>query len=332
MKRSEPDVMRAEKIIALEKTQLFSSLSGEDLSFLATRCRLVEMSDAMEVFAPRTPAVCLYIVISGSVIIRAEDDRALLAEYVAGDSFGEMEFFTGANWSALARCEGPCRLLAFPGHDLNLHSALKDRPKIAARIMRNFLLVISARIRNANTLVKENSPWVRELKRQVYADKLTALYNQAWLREQLDVPLREGFILLMMKPDNFKEINDTYGHEAGDASLVLIARALESICPPEASIIRYLGNEMAIALPEFKKDEALRFAKKLQKSLAAVDLSSVATGTSSEKLPRLRSSFGIAVYPEHGSSIAELIAACEELPLYARSKGGSLILFPEDKI
>lgn len=332
MKRSDLDVMRAEKMSALEKTQLFSSLSGEDVSFLASRCRLVEMSDAMEVFAPRTPAVCLYVVISGSVIVRAEDDRALLAEYVAGDSFGEMEFFTGSNWSAHARSEGPCRLLAFPGHDLNLHSALKDRPEIAARIMRNFLLVISARIRKANALVKENSPWVRELKRQVYGDKLTALYNQAWLREQLDIPLREGFVLLMMKPDNFKEINDTFGHEAGDSSLVLIARALEAACPPEARIVRYLGNEMAIALPDLKKDEAVHLAKDLQKALAAVDLSSIAIGHATENLPRLRSSFGIALYPKHGKSISELIAAGEELPLYARSKGGSLILFPEDRV
>ena len=170
------------------------------------------------------------------------------------------------------------------------------------------------------------------MKRQVYGDKLTALYNQAWLREQLDIALREGVGLLMLKPDNFKDINDRFGHEAGDNSLVLIARALEKTCPSNTRIVRYMGNEMAIVLEETDRSGLVSFAKKIQKILSQLDLTSaLGSDDATLKPPHLRSSFGLALYPEHGKTIHELIASSEDLPLYARAHGGSLILFPEDR-
>ena len=63
--------------------------------------------------------------------------------------------------------------------------ALSSQLETAARILHSFLLVIAGRTRKANAIIKENSPLVRELKRQVYGDKLTSLLNKAYLEENL---------------------------------------------------------------------------------------------------------------------------------------------------
>jgi diguanylate cyclase (GGDEF)-like protein len=195
---------------------------------------------------------------------------------------------------------------------------------------------VSGRTREANALVKENSPIVRELKRQVYGDKLTGLYNKAYLEENLGSLLSTPLALVMMKPDNFKDINDRFGHEAGDAALVLMAgelgRAVDASAAGERALgkpgiaVRYMGNELAAILPGRDRGSALEAARFIQDRLSSLDLSS-ATGDASS---RFSMSLGIALYPEHGADASALIAAAEGLPLVGRGRGGSLILFPED--
>ena len=311
----------------LSASALFSSFSSDELAYLAEKSEILELKDGQTVFEPGAPGDRLYIIASGSVLVYAPEANSVLAELVAGDSFGELELLTGAARNARSRVEGETKLLAFPAGGVALKDALAGRPAVAARILRSFLLVVSGRTREANALVKENSPIVRELKRQVYGDKLTGLYNKAYLEENLGSLLSSPIALVMMKPDNFKDINDRFGHEAGDAALVLMAGELNRIVGVNAGIaVRYMGNELAAILPGRDREGALEAARFIQDRLSSLDLSS-ATGDASS---RFSMSLGIALYPEHGVGAAALIAAAEGLPLVGRGRGGSLILFPED--
>jgi diguanylate cyclase (GGDEF) domain len=314
----------AEEILAV--SALFSTFSRDELAYVAEKSEFVELAEGQTLFEPGCPGDRLFLIASGSVLVYAPEGKSVLAELVAGDSFGELELLTGAARNAVARSGESTRLLAFPAGGASLKATLSDRPAVAARILRSFLLVVASRTRKANALVKENSPLVRELKRQVYGDKLTGLYNKAYLEENLGSMLSGELALVMMKPDNFKEINDRFGHEAGDATLVLMAAEFERELGKGGTAVRYMGNELAAILPGRDRAAALAAARSIQKRLAGLELSGV-TGDASV---RLSLSLGIVLCPEHGREAQALIKSVEGLPLVGRGRGGSLILFPED--
>jgi len=311
----------------LSGTPLFSSFSREELEALAGKSEMLDLEDGGMVFDAGDPGDRLYVVASGTVVIRSPDGGQVLAEYVAGDSFGELDFLTKAKRNARAVAEGAVRVLAFPAGGLGLSAALAERPGIAARILRSFLLVVAGRTRKANSLVRENSPLVRELKRQAYGDKLTGLLNKSWLEENLPSMLPGPLALIMLKPDNFKEINDTCGHEAGDSVLAALAGELSRAVGREATAVRYLGNELAVVLRGADRNKALELATALNARLSALDITKLTGGAG----PALSFSFGIALCPDHGKDAETLIKSAAGLPLVGRARGGSLILFPEDE-
>ncbi len=305
---------------------LFSALSPEELHWLAAQSEFLVCAEGQKIFEAGDPGDRLYLVASGMVDVLSSEDGSVLAQLVPGDSFGELELLTRTSRNARALSVGPSLLLAFPKGGQSLEEALAPRPEVAARILRSFLLVVSARTRKANALVKENSPWVRELRRQVYGDKLTGLLNKAYLDENLPRMLSEPTTLIMLKPDNFKEINDRFGHEIGDAALVLMAGELERETGKAGTALRYSGNELAVILPGKGRAGALHAAKAIQARLSALDLAPL-TGDPSL---RFGVSLGIALFPEHGTEAETLVKACVGLPLLGRSRGGKAILFPED--
>ncbi|MEI6876067.1 MAG: GGDEF domain-containing protein [Spirochaetota bacterium] len=311
---------------ALSGAALFSSFTPDELDTLAQKSETLSLDDGQAIYAVGDPGDRLFIVASGSVDILSPEDGSVLAQFVPGDSFGEMELLTRARRNASARAAGRTLLLAFPRGGESLDKALSSRPLVAARILRSFLLVVAGRTRKANALVKDNYAWVREAKRQVYADKPTGLLNKAYFDENLPKLLSAPLALVMLKPDNFKEINDRFGHEVGDAALVLMAGELESTVAPGGTAIRYMGNELAVLFSGMDRPKALAAAKSIQARLSALDLSPL----TKDKDLRFSISLGIALSPEHGTDAETLTKAAVGLPLVARARGGNLILFPED--
>jgi len=170
---------------------------------------------------------------------------------------------------------------------------------------------------------------VQEMRTQVYGDKLTGLYNKTFLEEQLPAYCGnpgEPVSLLAIKPDNFKYINDNFGHEAGDEALVVIGAALSKQVPDSALVVRFMGNEIACVFPKTNKQTALEIAQDIKKFMNSLDLSAITKG----KPFTLSVSIGIALFPDHAKTAEELIARAHELPLLGRERGGNKILFPED--
>ncbi|MCL1818364.1 MAG: GGDEF domain-containing protein, partial [Spirochaetaceae bacterium] len=199
-----------------------------------------------------------------------------------------------------------------------------------AQLLRLFIQTTSARIRKSNALLKENSPWVQEMRSQVYKDKLTGLYNKTFLEEELPSRLGDpgrAISLLMVKPDNFKDINDTYGHEAGDQAIVAMGEALCRHVPENVVVIRFMGNELSCLYPDTNREQAFRAAEGIKSLLNALDLSQITAQTPFS----ICVSIGIAVFPDHARQAEELIARAHELPLIGRARGSNIILFPEDK-
>ncbi len=317
----------SEALNALASSDLFASFSPDDLALLTSKSDMLVLKDKDRLFSAGDAADRLYAVVEGSIVMRNADDGSVMAAFIAGEVFGELKWFTRTLRNANAESDGPSRVLAFPASGAPFRESLADEPELAARVLRSFLLVLSSRTRVANSLIAENSPWIRELRRQVYGDKLTGLLNKIYLDEHLPSMLGDSPVaLIMMKPDNFKDINDRFGHEVGDAVLVLMAKTLEREVGKSGTVARYLGNELTVVLPGSDRAAALEEARRIQERLQALDLAPL-TGVAGLGLGV---SLGIALYPEHGTCADALVSACVSLPLVARGRGGKLVLFPED--
>ena len=320
----------------LKRAEIFSSLGDRELDLVAGFSEFSSISAGETIFTEGERGGVLYIVVSGDVQILkngtgsgSHSASTVIAELVAGDILGELEFFTASQFNATARTITDTTLLRIPGEGASFADALNEHPDVAAVMLYEFLRVFSSRLRKANVLVRDNSALVQELKRQVYGDKLTGLYNKTYLEETLPGLLKkrsEPVGLLLMKPDNFKMINDTFGHEAGDDTLVLMAGALNRFMADRGTVLRYMGNELGVMLPGCDRNAVHEEARSIMKMFNTLDISSA---TKSNDV-FLSMSIGAVVFPDHADIADDLILKAHELPLAGRALGGNVILFPED--
>ena len=179
----------------------------------------------------------------------AEGQSITLASFIAGDCFGELDFFSRTPRNATAAAEEDSVLLAFPRRTVSFDRLINTRPRVFAKVLHAFLTTVAQRIRATNRLITENAPWVKELRRQIHTDSQTGLYTKAYLEQEASAFLAEPTALIMLKPDNFKQLNDRYGHKAGDGAMVLLAAMLQPFLGARGFAVRYRGNEVAVVLP-----------------------------------------------------------------------------------
>lgn len=317
----------------LRKAEIFSTLDERGLDLIAGYSEFSQYKSGEEIFPEGGKSGVLYIIVSGSIRVMKrdlyDDGITVIAELVPGDIIGELEFFTESDFNAGCVASGDSEILQIPGNGGSFKAILESHPEVASVILYEFLKIISGRIRIANSMVRENSALIQELKRQVYGDKLTGLYNKTYLEETLPELMKnrlEPVALLLMKPDNFKYINDTFGHEAGDDTLKIMAAALNHFMADRGTVLRYMGNELGVILPGCGRNEAYKESENILRMLNTLDISAA---TKSNDV-QLSVSIGIAVFPGDADIADELILLAHELPLAGRAKGGNVILFPED--
>ncbi|MFP4643158.1 MAG: diguanylate cyclase domain-containing protein [Spirochaetales bacterium] len=317
----------AEKRELLAHVGMFSELDATELERIAQYSEFLELESNERLFSEGDPGNSLYVVKSGSIVIsqtQGESKQVDIAEFVADECFGELDLLHGAARTANARCEAPSELLRFPGQGTSFEEILRVDPATSARLLQKLIIAIANRIRETNSLISQKSPWVEQLRTQVFGDKLTGMFNRSYLHEELPRLLRDDtapFALLMIKPDNFKIINDTYGHDAGDMTLRLIAATVRTWAGDFTSV-RFRGNEMAVLLPSTDRDRALRYAEELRQRLCDLDLEP-ATGSSDVAFPF---SVGVALYPEDAADAESLIERSSQTLFAARESGANRTL------
>ena len=118
--------------------------------------------------------------------------------------------------------------------------------------------------------------------------------------------------VIMIDLDRFKNINDTYGHDAGDRALVSISHFLKKNIRDLDAISRYGGEEFVMLLPDADKDGAFGLAERLREELAAIKL---------DNLPPITVSLGIATYPTDGTEVEDLIRKADAAMYEAKRAG-----------
>lgn len=161
----------------------------------------------------------------------------------------------------------------------------------------------------------------KELWQQAYHDGLTGLPNRGLLQDRIVQIManckRSGELaaVLLLDLDNFKKINDTLGHAAGDQLLCEVSSRLKSIIREGDTLARLGGDEFVIVSGGLKSERDV-------KCIADKLIASIAEPLSlSEKLTSTSASIGVALFPQHGADLETLLKHADQAMYAAKSRG-----------
>ncbi len=162
-------------------------------------------------------------------------------------------------------------------------------------------------------------------------DPLTGFFNHRYLHERLSdeivraVRYRRPLSVLMLDLDDFKLVNDTFGHVYGDRVLVHVAELVRSMLRGSDVATRYGGDEFAVILPETGRDDAARAAERILDAFRASPFAA-----EGRRAFPVGASIGISTHPFDGRTATDLIAVAD-LGLYAAKDAGGGVALPGDE-
>jgi diguanylate cyclase (GGDEF)-like protein/putative nucleotidyltransferase with HDIG domain len=153
------------------------------------------------------------------------------------------------------------------------------------------------------------------LRKQASRDPLTDCLNHAAITSQMaDLTSRDGarIAIVMADIDGMKAINDTYGHQVGDAALLAVAGALSR---SGAIVGRYGGDEFIAVLPDVPRPDAQRYCGQVMEVLEQTTVPDAGTGS---HVP-VRASLGLAIYPDEASDVESAVRLADDA-MYAEKR------------
>lgn len=177
--------------------------------------------------------------------------------------------------------------------------------------------------------VKAINKYTNDLEYYAAHDPLTNLFNQRVFIDFLEYEIKRAeahnyeFALMVIDCDNFKPINDRYGHAFGDLFLQEFSRILAESKRNEDILSRYGGDEFTLILPECGLEGALAVAHKLAKAVESFKLL-----TTDGNYAGVTISIGISIYPEHAKTQKELFLIADGMMYKAKEEGKNAIRVP----
>ena len=179
---------------------------------------------------------------------------------------------------------------------------------------------LSTMLQNAALLdSSRNATWV---------DHLTGVANRLYFQQRFESEIRragnyrQALALFMFDIDEFKRINDTYGHHAGDVVIKKMAEIVKKNTRGGDLVGRYGGDEFIVLITSTTGKQAISFAEKLREMISATDIAIPGT----EAPVRITVSGGLAMFPTHGQSTAELFRAADDALFESKRQGRNRIL------
>ncbi len=177
----------------------------------------------------------------------------------------------------------------------------------------------------------ENVTLHEEANRLSLTDGLTGVFNRRYLQMQFRQVLATAvrfdrpFSVLMLDLDNFKNVNDTFGHQRGDAILIEFAQRVNRNLREVDTFARYGGEEFVALLSETNVDGATATAEKILDSVRSEPF-----GGSGETPIELTVSIGVASYPEHADSYKRLVESADGAMYRAKREGRDRVRVSEE--
>ena len=264
-------------------------------------------------------------------------DRPLLGEGITGWAIdhGEAQLVNDAHLDP--------RVKTVPGTPADEPEALISVPLVARGAIKGALNVyrlgrdakfsdeefeLAKRFGDAAALALDNAQVRAVLELQAQTDSLTGLYNHRYFHDRLRAELNrasrahDSIAVLMLDIDDFKRVNDVYGHGAGDLVLLELGNLLQATVRTSDVVCRVGGEEFGIIMASCGAADAMGLAGRITETLAETEI---------EPAGRLQLSIGIAQSPQHAMNPRELVACAEVAMMTAKARGkGEAVLFGDD--
>jgi diguanylate cyclase (GGDEF)-like protein len=186
---------------------------------------------------------------------------------------------------------------------------------------------LAKRFGDAAALALDNAQVREALELQAQTDSLTGLYNHRYFHERLRAELtratrsHDTIGVLMLDIDDFKRVNDVFGHGTGDQVLLALADVVRGAVRLSDVVCRLGGEEFGIIMASCDAGDALGLARRLLESAEEHDFAPADT---------LTLSIGIAQGPEHGTNPRELVACAEAAMMAAKARGKNQAVLFDD--
>jgi diguanylate cyclase (GGDEF)-like protein len=269
------------------------------------------------------------------------------ADNILNDQSNFGEGITG--WAALHRepvrtneAHRDPRRKTVPGTPADEPEALITVPLIARDLVKGMLNIyrlgedacfsddefeLTRRFADAAALALDNAQIRTRLEYQAQTDSLTGLYNHRHFHDRLRAELtrasraRDSVAVLMLDIDDFKRVNDVYGHGVGDQVLRDLADLLRGALRGSDVVCRLGGEEFGVVMPSCDAGDALNLGRRLTDSLDQADFGPAG---------KITISVGISQGPQHAMNPRELVACSEAAMMTAKARGkNQIVLFEE---
>ena len=186
---------------------------------------------------------------------------------------------------------------------------------------------LAQRLGDAAALALDNAHIRARLEREAQTDSLTGLYNHRYFHERLRRELtlasseHTNVAVVMIDIDDFKKVNDVFGHAVGDEVLAELADHLRATVRSGDVVCRIGGEEFAVIVPGSRQERTITLARRLAARLDKVELGLAG---------RIAVSIGIAQGPEHAANPRELVACAEAAMMTAKARGKNQVVFFDD--
>jgi len=213
--------------------------------------------------------------------------------------------------------EFPVAVVPLVFHE-RLMGALQVTAADSARVWHENEILLLRTVADQVAVAVNHAGLFAQIQQQALTDGLTGCYNRRSFEMQLDKDilmakrLHHPLSLIMLDLDRFKHLNDSVGHDAGDAALRLLADCFRQELRGVDSAARFGGDEFALILPQAYADGAVIVAERLRARIEQINIPGFGN---------LSASIGIATFPTHANSRAELFRAADDA-LYAAKRAG----------
>ncbi|MDP2940179.1 MAG: diguanylate cyclase [Candidatus Omnitrophota bacterium] len=180
---------------------------------------------------------------------------------------------------------------------------------------------------------KENQQPQKRVEQLIFRDELTDAFNRRYLYQYLPQEIarskgaNQSIWLFMIDIDDFKSINDKYGHLRGDEVLKTVAKVLKECVRAGDTVIRYAGDEFTIVLPAGDISTITNIAKRISSTVSKTSISSIAKG---QPDINVNLSLGIANFPDDAGEALRLIDLADKALYVSKQKGRNRISFVSD--
>lgn len=275
------------------------------------------------------PGDHFYMIRSGQTVVIKGDfqNPTILGFRSIGEAIGEMALLENLPRSATVIALDVVSLWAFSRQAF--YQFLRENPAFSINLMN----MLSGRIRKSEeermrgyAREKQQVVALETLNRQATHDPLTGLFNRRYLDQILYGEIAHArqsnslVGILMADVDHFKQINDQYGHKAGDLILQKLGELMKNCVRTADIVCRYGGEEFVIVMPGVSERTVDECAEEIRSRFAALRIS-----IDNQEI-RSTISLGAAIYPLHGSDVDEVFINADRAMYQAKQRGRNQVV------